>query len=63
MKSSTGADDCKPLHIRMKHGGVPRGAWTENLPEWLSPRAWTEGRIGRTRVPDATLGEVERILV
>ena len=28
-------------------------AWAENLPEWLSPRAWTERQIGRTRVPDA----------
>jgi hypothetical protein len=29
-------------------------AWAGNLPEWLSPRAWTERQIARTRVPDAT---------
>src|ERR1700677_992766 len=25
-----------------------------NLPEWLSPRAWTERQIQRTRIPDAS---------
>jgi hypothetical protein len=28
-------------------------AWAENLPEWLSPRAWTERQIARTCIPDA----------